>query len=498
MKGAHLSSPSVAYRHLQKLEEMGLLAKNDYGEYVVKQKVNLNGCFWLGRHLIPKVRFYWVIFLGIFVTELAVLGLHYEVETYEFKILFLLMLLVTGFAMVLFIREDFIQRRKSKQAILKTSSRADLAAVLLGERVVLWGELNCTFSYPLIVTSMNSAKTARLLKFTILILMFLLVASSASVAFGQCSLPQSATTPNQNSSTSAATELENHDTLIMQLYTALQLAQSRLGMALPNGSQYLTTTPDANQATNQTKVFLVSTEAWYHYSPAYPFTTSWVNDTNGGSFSSMRDFDLTDNRSVALSFWGWGFGSSGNYEFEVRTGDPYLMIGITLRNDYTPADFATNGGSGAATIKLNAVLYAANGTVILATKAPDIQSPTATGDSSFLLKSNETKQVVFYLVPSSLNIDHYAVYVSSISSVSSSGQDTKPASPTPSPSDPSSSALPSLSPSFLPAVPATPEQQFSILPSQVIYPVVVAAVVAIVALLSIVIKWRIDSSCINW
>ena len=32
MKGAHLSSPSVAYRHLQKLEDMNLLQKNEYGE----------------------------------------------------------------------------------------------------------------------------------------------------------------------------------------------------------------------------------------------------------------------------------------------------------------------------------------------------------------------------------------------------------------------------------------------------------------------------------
>jgi len=39
MRGVRLSSPSVAYRHLQKLETMGLLAKNDYGNYIVKEKV---------------------------------------------------------------------------------------------------------------------------------------------------------------------------------------------------------------------------------------------------------------------------------------------------------------------------------------------------------------------------------------------------------------------------------------------------------------------------
>ncbi len=36
MKGVHLSSPSVAYRHLQKLEDLGCLQKNMYGEYIIK------------------------------------------------------------------------------------------------------------------------------------------------------------------------------------------------------------------------------------------------------------------------------------------------------------------------------------------------------------------------------------------------------------------------------------------------------------------------------
>jgi predicted transcriptional regulator len=34
----HLSSPSVAYRNLQKLEELGLIEKEDFGEYTVKQR----------------------------------------------------------------------------------------------------------------------------------------------------------------------------------------------------------------------------------------------------------------------------------------------------------------------------------------------------------------------------------------------------------------------------------------------------------------------------
>ena len=43
MKGVNLSSPSVAYRHLQKLEDLGYLQKNEYGEYTVKSKAHIRG-----------------------------------------------------------------------------------------------------------------------------------------------------------------------------------------------------------------------------------------------------------------------------------------------------------------------------------------------------------------------------------------------------------------------------------------------------------------------
>ena len=42
-RGADLSSTSVAHRHLQKLENLGLIEKNSYGDYVLKQKANVNG-----------------------------------------------------------------------------------------------------------------------------------------------------------------------------------------------------------------------------------------------------------------------------------------------------------------------------------------------------------------------------------------------------------------------------------------------------------------------
>jgi predicted transcriptional regulator len=55
MRGANLSSPSVAYWHLQKLENSGLLQKNEVGEYVVKEKTSISGNIWIGRNLVPRL-----------------------------------------------------------------------------------------------------------------------------------------------------------------------------------------------------------------------------------------------------------------------------------------------------------------------------------------------------------------------------------------------------------------------------------------------------------
>jgi hypothetical protein len=117
MKGAHLSSPSVAYRHLQKLEEMGLLKKNEYGEYVVKQKVNIRGYIWIGRSLISKMLIYASIFLSILVVEIFVLAWHWAVEDFKFKIFFALLLSITGAAMGLFVLESFMQRRRIARTV---------------------------------------------------------------------------------------------------------------------------------------------------------------------------------------------------------------------------------------------------------------------------------------------------------------------------------------------------------------------------------------------
>jgi hypothetical protein len=114
MKGVNLSSPSVAYRHLQKLEDSGYLKKDEYGEYTVKEKAHISGFFWVGRRLVPKLWSYSLLFLGILLVEFYVLILHFAVETYEFKVFFLLLTLITGLALAAFTVEGFMQSRRKR------------------------------------------------------------------------------------------------------------------------------------------------------------------------------------------------------------------------------------------------------------------------------------------------------------------------------------------------------------------------------------------------
>ena len=116
MKGIKLSSPSVAYRHLQKLEDAGYLAKNEYGEYTVTRKANIRGYVWLGRHLLPKMSFYALVFLAILVVELAIFLVHFAIETYEFKVFFSLLTAITGLAFAVFMVEGALQIRRVGKA----------------------------------------------------------------------------------------------------------------------------------------------------------------------------------------------------------------------------------------------------------------------------------------------------------------------------------------------------------------------------------------------
>ncbi len=112
MRGANLSSPSVAHRHLQKLELMGLLEKNKGGNYILKEKTGVSGHVWVGRNLVPRLMFYSFFFMGAFGAEIAIILLSYLVPWLFIETSFLFLTAMTTVAMMLFFIEGVQLRRK--------------------------------------------------------------------------------------------------------------------------------------------------------------------------------------------------------------------------------------------------------------------------------------------------------------------------------------------------------------------------------------------------
>jgi hypothetical protein len=113
MRGVNLSRPSVAYWHLQKLEGCGLIEKNKYGEYVLKEKVNISGHLWIGRNLVPRLMCYSLFFSGIVGTEIAIIAIQFFLQG-QVPSLDLIYLAVTNvIAMLLFLVEGLLLRRKN-------------------------------------------------------------------------------------------------------------------------------------------------------------------------------------------------------------------------------------------------------------------------------------------------------------------------------------------------------------------------------------------------
>jgi len=114
MRGTNLSSPSVAYWHLQKLENSGLLTKNEAGEYIVKEKTGISGHIWIGRNLVPRLMCYSLFFLGILVVETAIISIQFF-HGGEIPNLALLYLIATNaIAFALFLGEGLLLRQKTR------------------------------------------------------------------------------------------------------------------------------------------------------------------------------------------------------------------------------------------------------------------------------------------------------------------------------------------------------------------------------------------------
>jgi hypothetical protein len=116
MRGANLSSPSVAYRNLQKLIDLGLIIKDEYGNYVVKEKVGLKGHVWVGRSLIPRYLVFGFIFIGILIAEVVILLPHLIVGA-SIEGGFWLMIILTVITAVIFLTDGLRFRIKTKPSV---------------------------------------------------------------------------------------------------------------------------------------------------------------------------------------------------------------------------------------------------------------------------------------------------------------------------------------------------------------------------------------------
>ena len=114
MRGANLSSPSVAYWHLQKLEACGLLQKTPYGAYVVKEKVNISGHLWIGRNLVPRLMCYSLFFMGVVGTELAIIAGQFFLQGVVASADLIYLAATNAIAMGLFLGEGILLWRKNK------------------------------------------------------------------------------------------------------------------------------------------------------------------------------------------------------------------------------------------------------------------------------------------------------------------------------------------------------------------------------------------------
>jgi hypothetical protein len=119
MRLANLSSPSVAYRQLQKLEDLGLVEKDQFGEYTLRQRQSVKGHFWIyiGRKLFPRLFFYSFFFLGILSVE-TVIGIARFLVGEPLQYEFALLISVTATAAALFLSEGILSSRfENKEAV---------------------------------------------------------------------------------------------------------------------------------------------------------------------------------------------------------------------------------------------------------------------------------------------------------------------------------------------------------------------------------------------
>ncbi|KON34601.1 hypothetical protein AC477_00245 [miscellaneous Crenarchaeota group-1 archaeon SG8-32-1] len=115
MRGAKLTSPSVAYRNLQKLIDMNLVQKDNFSNYIIKEKIAIKGYIWIGKNLIPQFIIFGLIFLAALIIEVGILVPHLLAKT-SIEGSFWLLTIVTIISAGMFLTEG-IKWKKNKPSI---------------------------------------------------------------------------------------------------------------------------------------------------------------------------------------------------------------------------------------------------------------------------------------------------------------------------------------------------------------------------------------------
>ena len=115
MRGAKLSSPSVAYRNLQKLIDMDLVIKDKLGNYLIKKKIGIEGYFWIGKRLVPRFIIFGIFLLIGSIIEIIILVPHILANTAVEGSFWVLTIFTITIAIIFFI--EGLNWRKKKLSL---------------------------------------------------------------------------------------------------------------------------------------------------------------------------------------------------------------------------------------------------------------------------------------------------------------------------------------------------------------------------------------------
>jgi len=93
--------------------DLGLVLKDEYGNYVVKEKVGLKGQVWIGKTIVPRFIVFGFVFLGVLIAEVAILVPHLLLGA-SVEGSFWLLTIITIVAAVIFLVEGSRFRKKSE------------------------------------------------------------------------------------------------------------------------------------------------------------------------------------------------------------------------------------------------------------------------------------------------------------------------------------------------------------------------------------------------